>query len=501
MWRHRPFGAAVAALVVAVLSACGGSPAGPSGTPSATPSASSPQPAPPTPPVAAAVFRPCDQAGFECATVPAPVDAAHPAGPTIPVAIVRLPAQDPAHKVGTLLVNPGGPGGSGIDFAEQTPWPAELRQRFDIVGFDPRGVGRSTALDCGIPSSSLQEGDPDANDPADVTATEQAVDRYTAACGQRNGALLPHLGTADVARDMDRIRAALGQPQISYLGFSYGTSIGQTYARMYPDKLRTWVVDGVVDQSASGVDAATAQTRSFEGALDAFAADCTHTPTCPIGPDPIGVVNRLQARLHQGPVPVPGAPLIPGAPSSLSEGQFEIALGAPLYEKEEWPLLQRSLALADRRQDFRALAALALSYDQEANLQLLDAVNCLDSTWTRDRSQAVDQARAIEAGSPHFAGGGLTSTLTCAAWPTPAQPLDATPPTTAVRPIVVGTTNDPATPYQNSVTLARSLPGATLVTYRGDGHTAYLREVGPCVDDPITRYLVDGTRPPGDVTC
>lgn len=483
--------AALVAVVLAVLTGCS----------NAAAPTKPPQPEPPTPPVPRVALAPCNPPGFQCGTVPAPLDAAQPGGQTVPIAITVLPAQDPAHKVGTLLVNPGGPGASGIEFVQQAPWPAPLRQRFDIVGFDPRGTGASANLDCGIKSISLQEGDPDANDPADVAATQQAVDRYAAACGQRNGALLPHLGTKDVARDMDRIRAALAVPQISYLGFSYGTSIGQTYARMYPDKLRTWVVDGVVDQSLSGADSTKAQNASFEVALNSFADDCKRNPQCPLGPDPIGVVNRLEARLHQGPLPVPGPPLIPGAPTSLSEGQFQSALGAPLYSKSEWPLLQRSLALADRRGEFRALAALSLTYDLEANLQLLDAVNCLDSPWTRDRATAVDQAKDIDNASPHFGDSGLTSTLTCAAWPTPPQPLDTTPPTGAPPPIVVGTTNDPATPYKNSVTLARSLPGATLLTYRGDGHTAYLGQHGPCVDDPITQYLVDGTRPPNDVTC
>lgn len=490
----RSVGAAVAACALALLSACGGAGAEGHQQPAAPP-----PPEPPTGPVARVALTTCEQ-GFQCGTVPAPIDHTNPNGPTIPIAIVVLPAQDQAHKAGTLLVNPGGPGGSGIDFAEQNTWPAQLRQRFDIVGFDPRGVGKSGDLDCGIKSSSLQDGDPDATNPADVAATEQAVQRYTAACGQRNGALLPHLGTTDVARDMDRIRAALGVDKISYLGFSYGTSIGQTYARMYPDKLRTWVVDGVVDQSQSGVDSTAAQTKSFEVALNSFADDCKRTPTCPIAPDPIGVVNTLQARLRQGPIPAPGPPLIPGASPTLSEGQFETALGAPLYSKEEWPLLQRSLALAAVRNDARALSALALSYDMEANLQLLDAVNCLDSTWTRDQNQAVDQAKQIRAGSAHFAGGGLTSTLTCADWPTPPQPLNTAAPTAAPPPIVVGTKNDPATPYQNSVTLAGSLPGSTLVTYEGDGHTAYTQG-HQCVDDPITRYLVDGTHPAQNVDC
>lgn len=491
----RTFGVALAVLALGVVTACGGATA-PSGDPSATPGApaAAPAPEPPTGPVPPAAFSPCDGPGFECATVDAPVDHTRADGPRIGIAIVRLPARDQARKVGTLLINPGGPGGSGVEFAEGKTWPDALRDRFDIVGFDPRGVGRSQALDCGIKSSSLQDGDPDASDPADVTATEQAVDRYTAACGQRNAALLPNIGTTDVARDMDRIRAALGQEKISYLGFSYGTSIGQTFARMYPDKLRTWVVDGVVDQSATGPQSGADQAKSFEVALRSFADGCKADPACPIRPDPIAVVDRIGARLSQAPLPVPGNP------GPLYRGEFESAVGFPLYSKDYWPILQRALAMGDAG-DGRLLARLAQAYDQEANLQVLDAVNCLDSRQPANDQEAVDATKAMQASAPHFNRGVFTSNLTCASWPVKPKPLDVTPPTAAPHPIVVGTTNDPATPYENSVRLARLLPGSVLVTYRGDGHTAYLGEHGPCVDDPISRYLVDGTLPPGDVTC
>jgi pimeloyl-ACP methyl ester carboxylesterase len=445
--------------------------------------------APSTPAGPGPSFSPC-AGGLECASVPVPVDYANPAGPSLPIAIARRPAADQAGKLGVLLVNPGGPGGSGVEIVQAGLLPPEITARFDVIGFDPRGVGGSTGLSCPLGPETPYLGDPDPGDAADEVATNDAVDRYALACGQRYPELLPHLGTRNVARDMDRIREALGQDRISYLGFSYGTSIGQTYAQLFPTRLRAIVLDGVVDVTKPGLD--SAQAESFENSLRQFAAACSVDPRCPVRADPIGVVDRVRARVAASPLPVPGR-------SALSAGLFEIGVVYPLYSPTSWPQLAQALAAADRG-DGAPMSQLAAAYFRGSNSDTYNAVTCLDNAWPTDDAQVLDSARATEARAPHFSGNVLVSGLTCADWPAPQQPL--TPLENYVGPpmLILGTTDDPATPYQNSVALAQRLPGSALLTYRGDGHTVYTNGV-PCIDDAVNRYLLETALPVPNTTC
>ena len=445
--------------------------------------------APSTPAGPGPSFSPC-AGGLECASVPVPVDHADPAGPSLLIAIARRPATDQAGKLGVLLVNPGGPGGSGVEIVQAGLLPRAITDRFDVIGFDPRGVGGSSGLQCPLGPDTPYSGDPDPGDPADEAATNDAVDRYALACGQRYRELLPHLGTRNVARDMDRIREALGQDRISYLGFSYGTSIGQTYAQLFPARLRAIVLDGVVDVSKPGLD--SAQAESFENSLRQFAAACSVDPRCPVRADPIGVVDRVRARLAASPLPVPGR-------SPLSAGLFEIGVVYPLYSPTSWPQLAQALAAADRG-DGAPMSQLAAAYFRGSNSDTYNAVTCLDNAWPTDDAQVFASARATEARAPHFSGNVLVSGLTCADWPAPQQPL--TPLENYLGPpmLILGTTDDPATPYQNSVALAQRLPGSALLTYRGDGHTVYTNGV-PCIDDAVNRYLLDTVLPPPNTVC
>jgi pimeloyl-ACP methyl ester carboxylesterase len=434
-------------------------------------------------------FTPC-AGGLECASVSVPIDYAVPAGPVLPIAIARRPATDPAAKLGVLLVNPGGPGGSGIELVQAGVLPAAVTDRFDVIGFDPRGVGGSTELQCPLGPDTPYLGDPDPGDPADEAATNDAVDRYALACGQRYPELLPHLGTRNVARDMDRIREALGEERISYLGFSYGTSIGQTYAQLFPTRLRAIVLDGVVDVSKPGLD--SAQAESFENSLRQFAAACSVDAQCPVRADPIGVVDRVRARLASAPLPVPGR-------SPLSAGLFEIGVVYPLYSPTSWPQLAQALAAADRG-DGGPMSQLAAAYFRGSNSDTYNAVTCLDNAWPTDDAQVFAAAQLTEARAPHFSGNVLVSGLTCAAWPAPQQPLTPLEGYAGPPMLILGTTDDPATPYQNSVALAQRLPGSALLTHRGDGHTVYTEGV-PCIDDAVNRYLLDAVLPPPNTTC
>jgi pimeloyl-ACP methyl ester carboxylesterase len=484
--------AALAAAAV-LLAGCGGAagvPALQTGAPSSSSATPTPTPAPPPSPLGApASFVPCDQT-FQCATVTVPVDYAAPTGPTIGIGIVRQPAKDQAHKLGVLLVNPGGPGGSGIETVESGQVPQAVADRFDVIGFDPRGVGRSAALKCPVGPDTPYYGNPDPGDPAAESSTEQAVNSYDQSCGDANRTLLPHLGTRDVARDMDSLRNALGQQQITYLGYSYGTSIGQVYGEMFPQRVRAMVLDGVVDVTLPGLD--PSQAESFENSLHQFAADCASNPTCPAGPDAIAMLDRVRARVRTAPLPVAGT-------TPLSPGLLELGVVLPLYSKDNWPVLAKALKAADSG-DGRPMRQLADKYFQGSNSDTYNAVTCLDDSWPRNPQEVLAQARAAEARAPHFSGNVLVSGLTCAGWPVPQDPL--TPPTgQGLAPtLVIGTTNDPATPYQNSVKLVSQLPGSALLTHRGDGHTVY-GQGNTCVDDQVNRYLTDLTLPGPNAVC
>ena len=488
--RRRRFSSAGVALAVGVL-LLGGCAAG-AGLPTLQTGTSSTTSAPATPPSplgGPASFVPCDGA-FECATVTVPVDYAAPTGPTIGIGIVRQPAKDQAHKIGVLLVNPGGPGGSGIETVESGQVPAAVADRFDVIGFDPRGVGRSTALACPVGPDTPYYGDPDPGDAAGEAATSQAVERYDRGCGDAYRTLLPHLGTRDVARDMDSLRVALGQQQITYLGYSYGTSIGQIYGELFPQRVRAMVLDGVVDVTLPGLD--YSQAESFENSLRQFAADCASRPDCPAGPDAIAMLDRVRARVEAAPLPVAGT-------TPLSPGLLELGVVLPLYSKGNWPVLAQALKAADGGDGgpFRRLAA---KYFEGSNSDTYNAVTCLDSSWPRNPQDVLAQARAAEVRAPHFSGNVLVSGLTCADWPVPPDPL--TPPTGRGLPptLVIGTTNDPATPYRNSVALVGRLPGSALLTHRGDGHTVYGQGVA-CVDDQVNRYLTGLTLPGPNAVC
>ena len=453
-------------------------------------STSTPAPAPPPSPVGApATFVPCDGA-FQCATVTVPMDYADPTGPTIGIGIVRQPAKDQSRKVGVLLVNPGGPGGSGIDTVESGQDPAAVADRFDVIGFDPRGVGRSNALKCPVGPDSPYYGNPDPGNPTGEAATQQAVDRYDQSCADAYHQLLPHLGTRDVARDMDSLRNALGQQQISYLGYSYGTSIGQIYGELFPQRVRAMVLDGVVDVTLPGLD--PSQAVSFENSLHQFANDCASRPDCPAGPDAIAMLDRVRARVQAAPIPVDGT-------TPLSPGLLELGVVLPLYSKGNWPVLAQALKAADSG-DGGPMRRLAAKYFEGSNSDTYNAVTCLDNSWPRSQPDVLAQAREAELKAPHFSGNVLVSGLTCADWPVPQDPL--TPPTGAglAPTLVIGTTNDPATPYQNSVNLVRRLPGSALLTHRGDGHTVY-GQGDSCVDDQVNRYLTDLTLPGPNAVC
>lgn len=507
--RRRP-GAALLAVVLLVTTACSAS--GPTATTSAGPASTTTEttPGPSSDrttttepgelPVADLRWTPCD-GSFECAELEVPVDYEDPDGATMTIALNRRPAENPAERIGAIAFNPGGPGASGKDLIRSLPLPAEIRERFDIIGFDPRGVGDSDPLRCNTHLQEIYDADPTMEDRADEEHFVDVSQEFVDECEEKYGDLLPHLGTANVARDLDRIRAALGDDQLNYVGFSYGTSIGQQYARLFPERVRTMVLDGVVDQTVDGIEAAVGQSVGFETALANYAAACDRDGCFD---DPTRtVVDRVFAAAETAPIPAAGAdrPATPGV--------VNLGIGQALYSEFLWDQLTDALRRADEERDGTGLVELADDYLQRRSdgtydhaFEIYFAVSCLDSPWPDDVDDVFAAAKDAVAASPNFGEAIVNDYARCALWPTPPQPLEPVPSDQdGLAPIlVISTTGDPATPYVNGVRVAEQLPGGRLITYEGEGHTIAFQG-DDCVDDAVTDYLLTAEVPPEDLTC
>jgi pimeloyl-ACP methyl ester carboxylesterase len=426
----------------------------------------------------------------ECATLDVPVDYSQPDGDTLTLSITRVPAT--GDRIGPLFVNPGGPGGTATDFAPTiaSALPAEIRQHFDIVGVDPRGLGTSD-IDCGGDPRGLYDVDYSIDSPADTTALLDVSQEYVDDCRANVGDMLAHLGTADVARDIDAVREAMGDDQLSYLGFSYGTAIGQMLAQLFPATSRAIVLDGVVELGPTGIQLAAEQATGFEQALRAYAADCDSDSTCPIGPDAVGAIEDLEAQVEQAP--------IPAEPRDLGPGELSTGLAYPLYNQSQWSSLSDAVAEA-LAGDGSGMIELADRYLDLADSDIYFAVNCLDFEWPESPQELLDAGKAAAAASPHFGEPIVNDYVRCAMWPVDEVPLPAVTAPDAPPVLVVSTTNDPATPYEAGVRTAERLATGVLLTHEGDGHTV----VGggdPCVDDAVTKYLVDLEPPEDGTTC
>lgn len=437
-------------------------------------------------PVPAIEWSPCGTA--ECATVAVPLDHDDPAGPSVDLAVLRLPAR--GDRIGPLFVNFGGPGSGTSDLLPTFPFPEEVRDRFDIVAVDPRGVGGSVPLDCGVDATELYAVDPTVEDDADVEALVGISRRYADDCDRARGDLLPHVGTRDVARDLDLVRAGLGDEQLSFVGYSYGTSIGQAYAEQFPERVRSLILDGVVDPAPSGLEVAAQQAQGFEAALQRWGAGCGSRPSCSLD-DPVAAVDRLLVAAE------------PGVPSSsgrdLGPGEAAIGLAMALYNPAFWPALDGAVAGA-LAGDGTGIVTLADQYTRLVDFSTYFAVSCLDSDWPEQVDQHLAAAEAVGAMSPRFGEAIVNDYLRCAVWPVEEDPLGAitapgTPPV-----LVVSTTGDPATPYESGVAVADRLAGGVLLTHEGDGHTIVFQG-SPCVDRVAIDYLLAGTVPAEGTTC
>jgi pimeloyl-ACP methyl ester carboxylesterase len=446
--------------------------------------------------------------GFLCADIRVPRDYEAPSEGYLTIALVRLPASDPKDRIGSLVVNPGGPGGSGVEFvrsgAEQGVFPSELRKRFDIVGFDPRGVNASSAIRCIENLDPQARLDPSPDDAAELEELVDSAREYAAECASHNDATLAYLSTDAVARDLDLIRQAIGDTKLSYLGFSYGTLIGSLYAERFPDRIRAMVLDGAMDPALDLEHLRFGQAEGFEKELTAFLEDCSAKKGCAFHAKgkTAAAFDALMASIDVTPLPA----RFDRERRRVGPSVASYAVLAALYDRESWPVLATSLDLA-RRGDGSLLLQISDPYQGRkpngsySNQHDAYTANiCLDFAAPTDVGTYTAWAQRLKKAAPHFAGLIAYNDLACAFWPVPAERTPA-PVTAAGAPpiVVVGTTGDPATPYAWAEALAGELDSGVLVTREGDGHTAYF--VSSCVQRAVDAYLLGLTVPKAGLTC
>ncbi|WBQ04881.1 alpha/beta hydrolase [Kribbella sp. CA-293567] len=447
----------------------------------------------------------CGQ-GNQCATINVPLDYSKPDGKTIELRARKVPARDRAGKIGTLFINPGGPGASGQQFAASAGFVlgAPLLRKFDVIGWDPRGVADSTPVRC-LDAEQLDkfiEADGSPDDEAEIEALNTQAKTLADGCQQRSGELLPHVSTKDSARDIDVLRGIVGDSELYYLGMSYGTMLGATYAELFPKNVGRLVLDGAVDPSNSAQENNMAQAKGFDTALEAFAEDCAQR-SCRLGSSKAEVLANVDKLITESDAkPLPG-----DGDREVTQALVVLGVIFPLYVKDYWPRLEDAVVdgLAGKGARLLALAneytdRTPRGYGNNQN-EAIYAVNCIDRPDLTSVAEAKADEPKYKAASPRFGSFLLWGSLPCANWP--VKPVDKphTIKATGAKPIVVvGTTRDPATPYDWAVGLAGQLDSGVLITRDGDGHTGY-NEGNQCVDDAIETYLLKGTAPASDIKC
>ena len=442
--------------------------------------------------------------GFQCGTLDVPLDYDHPEGRKISLALIRLPAKDNANRIGSLLLNPGGPGESGIEFLRgDVASMSNLNRRFDLVTWDPRGVAASTPVTCvdGAQEDAYLALDTVLDDPQEKQAAIQAVKDFAAGCEKRSGDLLPFMDSASTAHDMDQIRQAVGDEKLTYLGFSYGTYIGQWYAHLFPDRVRALSLDGVVDPTVSANDSLLAQVVGFEQNLQAFLKDCKARTSCLYGRsgDPSTKLTALMNRLDTTPLRVGGR--------ELTRALAMTGLLVSLYDEGLWRYLDQGLTSAENG-DGRILLLLADAYNHRnadgtySNLfnGAFHSTYCLDYTVPTDVAAYDALGPSFAKASPLFGPWSQYANLQCAVWPVKPKHTQGPITVSGAPPILlVGGTNDPATPYAEAQSVNRQIEGSVLLTREGNGHTSY--DSSACAHAAEDAYLISLTLPAAGTVC
>ena len=451
--------------------------------------------------------------GMQCARVFAPLDWAEPDGERITLALVRQPALG-GDPLGTIFVNPGGPGAPGADYIRSSIDGAvsrDLQDRYDIIGWDPRGTGDSAPVRC-LDAAGMDEflfgvGEAsglDRGSDAWLDLAEQESAAFGEACLAETGPLLAHVDTISTVQDLDMLRSIVGDDRLNYLGYSYGTYIGARYADRFPERVGRMVLDGATDPSTSEADVVREQTRGFEAALRAYATDCLTREECPLTGDVDQAMGQIGALLDQ----VERQPITAADGRVLTPDTMLTAIITPLYSQTDWPYLDDLFAEVAQGEAETAFFLADFYYDRENGSYLSNiteaflAINCLDYPSERpiDRERMRAEAAELAEIAPtigRFQGYG---DVLCANWPVRGvESRDAVRAEGADPILVVGTTGDPATPYRWAVSLSEQLQSGVLVTYHGEGHTAYGEH--PCVNAVIDDYFLTGEVPVSDPNC
>jgi len=450
-----------------------------------------------------------DDKKFQCAEIYVPIDYQNPGNASLTLALKKLSAKQSANKVGSLLINPGGPGGSGTDYVTyaEDAFGKRLMDSFDIVGFDPRGVAQSTPLDC-LTDQEVDEfiafdGTPDNDE--ELKASLEISINLANSCERIANNLIAHVGTQEAARDMDIIRELVGDEKLNFLGASYGTYLGGMYAEIFPDKVGRLVLDGAVDPSLSGEEQSFDQAVGLDTALKRFVEDCPQYDDCPLTKRGDGGVQEIREFLDS----LDAKPLKTEDPDRvLTQAMGVYAVAGFLYSDEWWSYMRQSLATAFKGDGTDLLSINDLFNERNDDgtyatnaTEAIYAINCFDEPSTSTEEQVREYAKTWIKDAPVFGDYLAWGNLSCTIWPVKdPNPINKFVAQTAAPIVVVGTKYDPATPYKWAVGLSSQLVTSVLLTYEGDGHTAYMRG-SKCIDNEIENYLVDGIVPEKNIVC
>jgi len=442
--------------------------------------------------------------GLQCATLSVPLDYSRPNGPAIKLALNRRRAGS-GKPVASLLVNPGGPGGSGLELVANASaqFPKKLLRRFDIVGWDPRGTGESAPVRCARNLDPVFHLDYSPDNAAEVAKLADTTKTLVGSCNTRSGTVLPHVSSLNTAQDMDRIRAALGEEKLTYLGYSYGTFLGALYANLFPSRVRALVLDGAIDPALSVEQVVIEQAQGLEKALALFFAHCKSDKSCAFynGGDPAAAFDALAAKVDRSPIRGIGR-------RKLGPGEFDLGVTTPLYEGVDgWDALAPALAAAQDG-DGSELMRFSDAYTGRHSDGTYDnsqpafwAIGCIDSPNPQGTLAFEAAAARAAAVAPHFGASTMNLGIPCAFWPYPAViqpgPIHApgAPPI-----LVVGTLDDPITPVAWAKALASELQSGHLLLTEGEGHSAFGR-LNSCVDNHVIDYLTTLKLPPEGLVC
>jgi pimeloyl-ACP methyl ester carboxylesterase len=443
--------------------------------------------------------------GFECGKVTVPVNWAAPDDGTLQLAVLRKPAS--GKRLGALFINPGGPGVGGASWLSKaaSSFGAPLRSAYDLVGWDPRGTGDSSPVRC-LDDKQLDRyyaTDASPDDAAELQQFVASQREFAQACQAHTGGILAHVDTLSTVRDMDVLRAAVGDRVLTYYGASYGTYLGAWYAQEFPWRVGRVVLDGAVDPSLTFDQYSEGQAVGFTRAVRAYLQDCLSQNGCPLRgtvSDAMAQVSALLARADTAPLPT-------STGRALTQTLMATGLAQGLYEQSWWPIVTRGITQA-LRGDGSTLLALSDQYTERdstghygEDMTAYSPIYCLDHAVPGSAKQILARSRALGATYPPLGDYIASGAVQCQVWPIKAvMPVQRLTAPGAAPILVVGTTDDPATPYEWAKSLASQLSSGRLLTRVGQGHAAY-RQGNGCIDRAIERYFVEGTVPAAGTVC